>query len=118
MSKLVRRIVHGKDVLTRATAHFSNAVKIIVNGKLMNAATECIETLDIVGIESEGLRTSPLPPCMGWTSLCFLKTWNCRHIANAEMEPYLREVCERHGWRCPVICTPEQLLPPAEGETT
>ncbi len=48
----------------------------------------------------------------------FLVTWNCRHIANAEMEPRIREVCERHGWHCPVICTPEQLLPPAEGETT
>ena len=41
----------------------------------------------------------------------FLVTWNCRHIANAEMEPRIREVCARHGWRCPVICTPEQLLP-------
>lgn len=41
----------------------------------------------------------------------FLVTWNCRHIANAEKEPHIREVCERHGWRCPVICTPEQLLP-------
>ena len=41
----------------------------------------------------------------------FLVTWNCRHIANAEMEPRIREVCVRHGWRCPVICTPEQLLP-------
>ena len=41
----------------------------------------------------------------------FLVTWNCRHIANAEMEPHIREVCLRHGWHCPVICTPEQLLP-------
>ena len=47
----------------------------------------------------------------------FLVTWNCRHIAKAEMEPHIREVYERHGWRCPVICTLEQLLPPAEGET-
>ncbi len=48
----------------------------------------------------------------------FLVTWNCRHIANAEMEPRIREVCLRHGWRCPEICTPEQLLPKKEeGET-
>jgi len=47
----------------------------------------------------------------------FLVTWNCRHIANAEKEPHIREVCARHGWRCPEICTPEQLLPKEEGET-
>ncbi len=47
----------------------------------------------------------------------FLVTWNCRHIANAEKEPHIREVCALHGWRCPEICTPEQLLPKEEGET-
>jgi len=44
----------------------------------------------------------------------FLVTWNCRHIANAEMEPRIREICLRHGWRCPEICTPDQLLPKEE----
>ena len=46
----------------------------------------------------------------------FLVTWNCRHIANAEMEPRIHKICEHHGWRCPVICTPEQLLPIDKGE--
>ncbi len=46
----------------------------------------------------------------------FLVTWNCRHIANAEMKPLIREVCLRHGWRCPEICTPEQLLPKEKGD--
>ena len=41
----------------------------------------------------------------------FIVTWNFRHIANATMEPLIRETCWRHGWRCPEICTPEQLLP-------
>ena len=39
------------------------------------------------------------------------------HIANAEMEPRIRQVCARHGWPCPVICTPEQLLPTDKGDT-
>lgn len=47
----------------------------------------------------------------------FIVTWNFKHIANAQMEPEIREVCRRHGWRCPVICTPEQLLPAEEEET-
>lgn len=47
----------------------------------------------------------------------FIVTWNFRHIANATMEPLIREVCQRHGWPCPEICTPEQLLPEEKEET-
>ena len=40
----------------------------------------------------------------------FLLTWNCTHIANARMYARMREICEAHGFGCPVICTPEELL--------
>ena len=40
----------------------------------------------------------------------FLLTWNLRHIANAEMQESIRLVCQRAGFRMPVICTPEELL--------
>jgi hypothetical protein len=40
----------------------------------------------------------------------FLLTWNCTHIANAEMFGKIREICEAHGLNCPVICTPDELL--------
>lgn len=39
----------------------------------------------------------------------FLLTWNCAHIANAVMRESIEEVCRRHGYRPPVICTPEEL---------
>ena len=40
----------------------------------------------------------------------FLLTWNCTHIANAEMFDRMRLICEAHGFHCPVICTPGELL--------
>ena len=40
----------------------------------------------------------------------FLLTWNCTHIANARMYAKMREICETHGFDCPVICTPDELL--------
>ncbi len=40
----------------------------------------------------------------------YLLTWNCKHIANAEMKSAIMAVCERDGFRCPHICTPEELL--------
>ena len=40
----------------------------------------------------------------------YLVTWNCRHIDNAETKPLIRSVCAVHGYTCPEICTPEELM--------
>ena len=40
----------------------------------------------------------------------YLLTWNCRHIDNAEMKPLMRSVCAIHGYTCPEICTPLELM--------
>jgi predicted nucleic acid-binding protein len=40
----------------------------------------------------------------------YLLTWNCRHIANAEMQNVIEKVCAEQGYQCPNICTPEVLL--------
>lgn len=40
----------------------------------------------------------------------FLLTWNCTHIANAEMAVAIATVCREHGFTVPVICTPEVLM--------
>jgi hypothetical protein len=39
----------------------------------------------------------------------YLLTWNCKHIANAEMRGGVASVCRRGGYEPPVICTPEEL---------
>jgi predicted nucleic acid-binding protein len=39
----------------------------------------------------------------------YLLTWNCRHMANATMRPYIEAVCKSRGYRAPIICTPEEL---------
>ena len=40
----------------------------------------------------------------------FLLTWNCKHIANAEMRNLIEEVCRSKGYEPPITCTPEELL--------
>jgi hypothetical protein len=42
--------------------------------------------------------------------VAFLLTWNCKHIANAEMQPELERICRTRGYLLPVLCTPEQLM--------
>jgi hypothetical protein len=40
----------------------------------------------------------------------YLLTWNCRHIANAEIQRRARSVVDRRGFELPTICTPEELM--------
>jgi hypothetical protein len=40
----------------------------------------------------------------------YLLTWNCKHIANAEMRPMIERVCREEGYEPPVLCTPEELM--------
>lgn len=40
----------------------------------------------------------------------YLLTWNCRHIANAEIVRNLSGVVNALNYRLPVICTPKELL--------
>jgi hypothetical protein len=39
-------------------------------------------------------------------------TWNIRHIANAHVRQDLRDLIDSLGYTLPIICTPEELLPP------
>lgn len=40
----------------------------------------------------------------------FLLTWNCRHIDNAEKKPLIRKICQTHGYICPEIAAPIELM--------
>jgi len=41
----------------------------------------------------------------------FLLTWNCKHINNPHLIRRIERACTERGLACPVICTPEELLP-------
>jgi len=41
----------------------------------------------------------------------YLLTWNFKHINNAETKQAIATVVERHGYVCPVLCSPEELGP-------
>jgi hypothetical protein len=40
----------------------------------------------------------------------YLLTWNCKHLANAQIARRIALVCEKLGHRMPIICTPEELM--------
>jgi hypothetical protein len=40
----------------------------------------------------------------------YLLTWNCKHLANAQIIRRISVICNRQGYNMPVICTPEELM--------
>ena len=40
----------------------------------------------------------------------YLVTWNCKHIANAQIWSKLRYISNNAGYELPIICTPEELM--------
>jgi hypothetical protein len=46
----------------------------------------------------------------------YLMTWNCRHLANAQISRRVARICSKHGFVMPTICTPEELLEETDDE--
>jgi hypothetical protein len=40
----------------------------------------------------------------------YLLTWNCKHIANAQIQRKLAEISLDFGYVLPVLCTPNELM--------
>jgi hypothetical protein len=88
---------------------------------------ELLESVAVLGIDDESLalalvivNSGCIPEAAGADALHvavaaangmdYLLTWNCTHINNAEILKKLERACGDAGYRCPVVCTPEQLL--------
>ena len=41
--------------------------------------------------------------------LDYLLTWNCKHMANAQIQKKLSQISSKLGYELPVICTPYEL---------
>ncbi len=40
----------------------------------------------------------------------YLLTWNCKHIANGQIQPKLRQISQKRGYDIPILCTPYEQL--------
>lgn len=40
----------------------------------------------------------------------YMLTWNCKHLANAQISRRVSRICSERGFAMPTICTPEELL--------
>lgn len=77
-------------------------------------------TVGVEGLAAEFLRTGALPIAARSDAihlavatvarLDYLLTWNCRHLANAQVLRRLEQEAIGRGWRLPTVCTPLELM--------
>ena len=77
-------------------------------------------TAEVEHLADEFLRTGCLPAtaradavhlaAATCAEVDFLLTWNCRHLANAQILRRLEREAGRFGWDLPTVCTPLELM--------
>lgn len=77
-------------------------------------------TNEVAALAAEFLGTGCLPPAArsdavhlaaaSRAEMDFLLTWNCRHLANAQILRRLEREAIRLGWKLPTVCTPLELM--------
>jgi len=75
---------------------------------------------DVQNLADQFLSKSNLPPKAADDALHiaaatvygldYLLTWNCRHIANAQIQKKLAQITVDAGYELPTICTPYELM--------
>jgi hypothetical protein len=84
-------------------------------------------TTEAENLATEFLQTGALPPTArsdavhlavaSTTRADYLLTWNCRHLANAQILRRLEREATRCGWVLPTVCTPLELMGDSPYET-
>ena len=74
----------------------------------------------VQGLAAQFLTRSNLPPkakvdaihiaAATVHGIDYLLTWNCKHIANAQIQGKLAEISLDFGYVLPVLCTPNELM--------
>lgn len=61
-------------------------------------------------LPSHGIRDAAHIAVAAVHGIDYLLTWNCKHLANAQIARRIAGVCQDLGQRMPIICTPEELM--------
>ena len=94
---------------------------------LLRQLTVLAVTPEAAGLTRALLETRVLPPraqtdaahlaIAAVAKADYLLTWNCRHLANAQILGRLEVEAVRLGWKLPRVCTPLELMGDSSYET-
>jgi hypothetical protein len=66
--------------------------------------------MDAGVIPQQALRDAAHIAIAAVNNMDYLLTWNCRHLANAQIIRAVAMICAARGYAVPAICTPEELM--------
>ncbi len=103
------------DEISRGDIEMVNQRLEVIRDYPLLEVTEAVDDL-----ASEFMAKSSLPPKAAddaihiavatVNNLDYLLTWNCKHIANAQIQKKLGEICSNLGYKLPIICTPYEFM--------
>jgi hypothetical protein len=112
---------------TRAEAARGDAEQVRLRLGVLAGLPSLTITPEIENLAVELLRTGAMPAAarsdaihlaVATTALAdYLLTWNCRHLANAQILRRLEREATRFGWNLPTVCTPLELMGDSTYET-
>jgi predicted nucleic acid-binding protein len=105
---VLREAAAGNEVLAQKRLELLTPIPVLA---LTSAILELAETLVVKGPIPSKAAGDALHIAVATVYGCeFLLTWNCRHIANAEITRAAARLVQGQGFELPTICTPEELL--------
>jgi predicted nucleic acid-binding protein len=84
-----------------------NLPLLVIDENALNIASELVQEGIIPSKAAEDALHIAIATVYG---VDYLLTWNCRHIANPEIQRGISAFLEQKGLFLPFICTPEELL--------
>ena len=89
-------------------------IEVIKAFPLLDVTEEVVDLAEKIIIEKiipeKAIRDALHIAVVTFHEISFLLSWNCKHIANAEIIKRLRKTITDEGLELPVICTPDELL--------
>ena len=105
---VVREAGAGDKTAAQKRLEALEAIPLLkLNKKVLSLASELVQGGHIPESAKEDALHIALATVHG---MDYILTWNCRHIANAEMRTGVTLICISQGYEAPIICTPEELM--------
>lgn len=80
---------------------------LVVNEAVQNLAVQFLAKSNLPSKASDDALHIAVATVYG---LDYLLTWNCKHIANAQIQKKLAQISLNVGYELPTICTPYELI--------
>jgi len=112
-------VLYASEVVENEAARGDTAIAA-QRLSLLQSFTFLDITEEAVEVAQEFLKQSNLPPKASNDALHmalatvygldYLLTWNCKHMANAQIQKKLSQISSDLGYKLPFICTPLELM--------